>query len=621
MPRCFALRKLWICLVAVSALLPAAGVRDEPGQASPGRGDYLSPLCVALSPDGEQLYVTEHTANQLAVVTVRRGKVAAEVKVPAGPCGVVASPDGSRIYVACAEAGEVAVLDSAAQKVAAKVKVGAYPWGLALSDDGRTLYVCNRFTHDVSVVDTAAAQETARIPAVREPGFCALSEETSTLVVGNMLPYGSNHDTTLASEVTFIDLDSQQPGASLRLPTGCIEVMQVCCSPDGQWAYVVHLLSRFLVPPTQIQRGWINTNALSVINVPNRELLATVLLDDLDLGAANPFGVVMSPDGEQLYVSHAGSHEIQIIDVEGLHRIIEETPAEERPDLANDLTFLYRNHVKQRLQAGGLGPRGIVLSPDGRKLFAANYFSDTVSVLDARTGKVASTIELGPPPKMDRARRGELLFDDATMCFQHWQSCASCHPDGRSDAVMWDLLNDGMGNPKNTKSLLLSGDTPPVMASGVRPDMETAVRTGFRFILFREPEKADVEAVSVYLNSLKPDRSPLLDASDDVRKSIKRGRVLFEDEEPTGCITCHPPPLYTDLKMADVGTRSQFDRRDDFDTPTLIELFRTGPYLHDGTAVTLQDVLTTRNAGDKHGRTSGLSEQEINDLAAFLASL
>ena len=621
MPRRLAMRLLGVAPLVIAAAALVLAPAHQSGRAAPSGGRYLSPLGLVLSPDGSQLLATEHTADQLAIVDVRRGEVTKEVRVPAAPAGVVVSPDGALSYVACAEARTVAVVDNADGKVRSEIKVGSCPWGMALSSDGTTLYVCNRFTNDVSVVDTVTRQEVARIPAVREPGFCALSEATGTLVVGNMMPLGSDHDFKLASEITFVDTTTREQKASWRLPTGCNQVRQICCSPDGQWAYVVSVLGRFLVPPTQIQRGWINTNALTVINLATREMLATVLLDDLDLGAANPYGMVMSPDGKQLFISLAGTHEIEVIDVPGLHRIIEETAPEARPDLANDLTFLYRNRVKQRLAGGGLGPHWIALAPDARELYVANYFSDNVTVLALRSGKVERTIALGPEPQMDTVRKGELLFNDATMCFQHWQSCASCHPDARTDGLMWDLLNDGLGNPKNSKSLLLSGQTPPVMASGIRENMRMAVGSGFRFILFREPEETDIDAVEAYINSLKPTRSPLLDAGGEVRASIKRGKALFESER-TGCTDCHAAPLYTDLQTVDVGTAGQFDRdRQEFDVPTLVEVWRTGPYLHDGTAVTLKDVLTTRNQEDRHGRTSQLSEQEINDLAAFLASL
>jgi cytochrome c peroxidase len=80
--------------------------------------------------------------------------------------------------------------------------------------------------------------------------------------------------------------------------------------------------------------------------------------------------------------------------------------------------------------------------------------------------------------------------------------------------------------------------------------------------------------------------------------------------------------MYTDLRTHKVGTSGRHDRTEDrFDTPALVELWRTAPFLHDGSAATLRDVLTTRNLQDQHGRTSHLSPQALDDLAEYLRSL
>ena len=99
----------------------------------------------------------------------------------------------------------------------------------------------------------------------------------------------------------------------------------------------------------------------------------------------------------------------------------------------------------------------------------------------------------------------------------------------------------------------------------------------------------------------------------------------------TGCAICHPPPLFTDSKGHDVGTVTEYrslyavkgaDKSSDrFYSPVLLELWRTAPYLHDGSAATLRDVLTTHNRDDRHGRTSNLTAQEIDDLVEFLLTL
>ncbi len=615
------MRMIWILASLATCAVAALVAQGLSGRAeAAARPVYASPFAVAVTPDGATLLATEHTADRLVALSVASGDRIWSVTTPSSPSGLVLSPDGRRAYVACTRARCVAVVDLKSHKVERKISVGAHPVGLTLSGDGATLYVCNRFTNDVSVVDTKQGKELARVPAVREPGYAALSEPTGTLVVTNRIANGSNFEPGLAADVTFVDTATRTTAGTLRLPTGCNELEQVVCSQDGQWAYVVGVLSRFLVPTTQIERGWINTNMLSVIHIPDRTLLATVLLDDLDLGAANPTGALLAPDGETLYISHRGSHEITVLDLPTLHKVVEAVPVEQRADLANDLTFLYRNDVRKRYDAGGLGPTGLALSPDGSRLFVANYFSDAIGVFRTGDMKHGDSFPLGAPQEMDLVRKGEFLFHDAKLCFQQWQSCASCHPDGRADGLMWDLMNDGLGNPKNAKSLLLAGKTPPSMAHGIRADMRVAAEAGVKYILFRQPETADVDALEAYIAAMEPERSPLLDEGKAMQQSIARGKALFDSKE-TGCLECHPGPIYTGLKTVDVGTRSKYDTEEEFDTPTLVELFRTGPYLHDGTAVTLKDVLTTGNRDDKHGRTSHLSEQQIEDLANFLGSL
>jgi cytochrome c peroxidase len=267
----------------------------------------------------------------------------------------------------------------------------------------------------------------------------------------------------------------------------------------------------------------------------------------------------------------------------------------------------------------------------GSRLYVANYFSDDLCRFDLADAQAeAEPLPLAPPAEPSMARRGEMLFNDARLCSKGWQSCASCHDaDGRVDAFNWDLLNDGVNNPKNTKSLVLAHATPPVMSLGVRASAAAAVRAGIRHILFTEQTEDVAQAIDAYLESLEPVPSPALE-NGKFSAAAERGRQLFMSAR-TGCAACHPPPLFTDLAAHDVGTAGEFhgllrakaaDKASDrFDTPSLVELWRTGPYLHDGSAATLREVLTRRNPGDSHGRTSHLTPQEIDELVEYLLSL
>jgi cytochrome c peroxidase len=214
-----------------------------------------------------------------------------------------------------------------------------------------------------------------------------------------------------------------------------------------------------------------------------------------------------------------------------------------------------------------------------------------------------------------------MVFHDAQSCFQQWLSCVSCHPEGRADGLNWDLLNDGMGNSKNAKSLLISSRTPPAMSLGVRESYEVAVGSGFRYIQFFEPGQQHIDDVKAYLTAMQPERSPYLvkkaDGSWGLSSQAERGKELFFSEA-LRCAKCHSAPLYTDLKSYDVGTTTPFDQgATHFDTPTLIECWRTGPYLHDGSAVELEDaVRAIGGMGVKQ-----LDDEDVSALIEYLRTL
>ena len=219
---------------------------------------------------------------------------------------------------------------------------------------------------------------------------------------------------------------------------------------------------------------------------------------------------------------------------------------------------------------------------------------------------------------MTLQRKGEMLFHDgAAMCFQQWQSCSTCHPEGRADAVNWDLLNDGIGNPKNTKSLLFTVQTPPCMARGIRENADIAIRSGMKFIQFMEPTDEKADALLAYIESLAPVPSPRI-VHGKPSLAAERGKAVFEKAH---CAACHTGPYFTDQKMHDVGTGDGLDPDGKYDTPTLREVWRTAPYLHDGRAATLEEVLTKFNTGDRHGHTSDLAADELRDLLEFVKSL
>jgi hypothetical protein len=581
-----------------------------------------SPCAIVVASDGKTAYVAQADLKKIAVVDLEKGAVARSIALPAEPNGLALSADGATLYATVgALKGALVVLNAATGEAAATIPIGHTPMAPVLSPDAKTLYVCARFNNRVAVVDLAAGKVSQTVDVLREPVAASLTPDGKTLVVANHLPVGAADGDYIAASVSLIDTATQQVAKNINLPNGCSSLRGVALSPDGAYAYVTHLLGRYQLPTTQLERGWMNTNAVSIIDLAKQSLLNTVLLDDVDLGAANPWGVGCSADGKWLCVAHAGTHEISVIDRNALHEKLAKVAAGEKvsevstspEEVPNDLSFLVG--LRRRVALTGNGPRALAML--GAKAIVADYFSDTLESLDAADAKAhPAAIVLEPPRTTPVERRGEMLFNDAAMCFQHWQSCASCHPDTRADGLNWDLLNDGLGNPKNTKSLIFSTATPPAMAHGVRDTAEAAVRSGMKYILFVERPEEDAQAIDQFLRTVMPVRSPY-STGGGLSPAIMRGMKVFEKAQ---CASCHSGDYLTDLKSYDIGTGKGMDKDTSFDTPTLREVWRTAPYLHDGRAATVKDVLTKFNPGDKHGVTSNLSEEELNDLVEYVLS-
>jgi YVTN family beta-propeller protein len=621
-------------------------------------GKYLGPCSLAASRDGRMLYIAFADAKQIVFVNIRKGKVTHSVATPTRPTGLTLSPDGRELYVTCpATQSRVLVIDAESAKVKTTIRAGHTACGPTVTPDGKRLYVCNRFDNNVSVIDLETRKAVARVSVTREPLDTAITADGESLLIINHLPAERADTSDVAAVVTIIDTQSNTTTA-IRLPSGASGLRSICTSGDGKHAYVTHILARYELPTIQVAYGWMNANALSVIDAKEKKLLGTVLLDEMYSGAANPWDVACTADGKWICVTHAGTHELSAIDAAGLVKKLLAMPAKPTPEqigevayddrnelldyfrrlratlrgkpaesgelytlgsaagVSNDLNFL--DGLRRRIKLKGKGPRG--LSIIGSKAYVAEYFTDTLSVveLEPKLPNMVHELALGPKPQPTVRRRGEMLFNDAEVCFQHWQSCASCHPDARMDGLNWDLGNDGIGNLKNTKSLLFSHKTPPVMSSGVRTSAEAAVRTGMRHILFADLPEKDTVAIDTYLKSVEPVPSPYL-VDGRLSSAAERGKKLFFSDK-VNCSKCHSPPLYTDMSRHDIGSKSPCDRRRAFDTPTLIEVWRTAPYLHDGRYTTIKELITEGGCCRQQSDAK-LTQRQVNNLVEFVLSL
>jgi YVTN family beta-propeller protein len=581
---------------------------------------YLSPGAMAADEKQGLIYTALTTAKSVAVTDMATGQTVERISLKHNPNSIILSSDASTLYASAGAAeGTVSIISLPKKKVKSTVKVGHTPEGMALSADGMSLYVANRFSNTVSVIDLQKNKVTAVIPVTREPRYLCTTPDGKTVAVSNFLPAQASTASVVASQITLIDVASNTVKANITLDNGSQSLTGITCSPDGRYLYAVHLLSRFSVPITQLDRGWVNTNALSIVDLNDNSLYATVLLDDVDHGAANPYGIRIGLNGK-LYIALSGSHELMTIDLDDLHQNLtalftgkkKDAYVHDREDLNTSLSFV--SPYKKRTVLKGRSPRELVCA--GGKVYISSYFSPFLEAVPEDGGN-PETVTLGDEAAPDAIRRGELAFFDASICYQQWQSCASCHPDGRADGLNWDQQNDGLGNPKNTKSLLYSHVTPPCMITGIRETAELAVRNGILHTLQTKQPEALAADIDDYLKNMKPVESPFF--REYRKKDPKQtGKKLFDR---AGCAQCHNDTYLTDMTKYDVGSGDGNDAGRPFDTPSLSEIWRTAPYLYDGRAATLDEVFTLYNMDEKHGATKKLSKEELDALVLYLNTL
>jgi len=580
---------------------------------SAGAQDYLSP-CDIDEFNGD-LYITAAEGKSILKVAPATDKNETLLTLPSELTGLTIDPDGILYVTGGGHEGRIWKV-SLTGEIIKTWKTGHTPMAPVLSPDQSTLYVCNRFDNEVSFVSLKNGKTFKQIPVLREPVAADITPDGKTLFVANHNPFGPADVDYVASQISAIDTETGEV-KQIPLVNGSEGVRDLRMSPDGKYAYATHLMARFLVPTTQLERGWINTDALSVIRVSDQSLLYTILLDDTDQGFPNPWAIGFSEDGSQILVSSAGTHEVSLIDLnamtEKMDAEVASSDSAAHLNAHNNLSFL--SGIRERIQLNGNGPRAIEVVGD--TAYVANYFSDTIDRITISTGILEEPIELNPDIELTQIRQGELFFNDASMCFQNWLSCATCHPDARTDALNWDLLNDGMGNPKNAKSLVMAHKTPRSLWLGSYENAGMEVRSGLKHLQFSVRPEEDALAIDAYLASLEPVPSPHL-VKGKLSRSAKRGKNVFKT---IGCDYCHPAPLFTDLKLHRVGTTKGQDAAKPVDTPTLIESWRSAPYFHDGRSATIRDVMITHEHDQMFKKTATLSPKEIDDLIEYVLSL
>jgi YVTN family beta-propeller protein len=400
-------------------------------------------------------------------------------------------------------------------------------------------------------------------------------------------------------------------------------VFHLAFSADGRLGAVAEYHPKNLVPLAHLEHGGAFADTLTLFgsDVGNP---VEVPLDELELYATQPFGVAIAPDKSRIYVSCGGSEMVTVVDVPRLLRFIHTHRAPYTQDLSASA-----NYVVTRIPVGQ-NPRGLTLSRDGRKLFVANRLDDTISVIDTRTNRVASTIALAGPKTLSVLRKGEQAFYTARYSFQGQIGCATCHIDSTFDALTWDLEPDGFGRDiVDNKMLEGVKGTEPYKWNGGNPNLPTECGPRTEKYFWRSENYDDLTLTDLvsYVRSLAPRPNRWRSPGGELTPAQERGKALFERSqdkfgkpipETNRCSYCHSGSKGTNQKISDVGTRKPTDNSGLLKAAPLTNIALTAPYLHDGSARTLEEIWTIFNPEDKHGRTNDLTKDELNDLIEYL---
>lgn len=396
------------------------------------------PTGIAIN-NGGKYFISEKGTKQVSVYTTDGTKEDLSYKFQEIPTGLAI--DNDKMYVTTFETqGLLHVINISDGKEITTINTGSGACYPIINKNAGKLYVCNQFDNSVSEIDLNKNVVTRNVKVLREPKSAVMSLDGKFLFVTNFLPAQRADLDYVSSCVSVIDLKSFTKVKDIRLANGSNALRGICITPDGKYVYVSHNLGRYTVPTSQLQQGWMNTSSFSIIDAEKQEYLGEVLVDEPERGAAGIWGIQCN--NEKIFISHSGTHEISVIDQKKMLEKFLSYP--DKSALEYDLTFLYG--LRQRIPLEGNGPRNFVLTDNS--IIVPTYFADVLNVMDINSLKVSS-VNLNPDRVESVIDKGEKYFNDASHCFQNWQSCNGCHPgDGRTDGMNWDLMNDGVGNPK-----------------------------------------------------------------------------------------------------------------------------------------------------------------------------
>jgi MYXO-CTERM domain-containing protein len=563
------------------------------------------PRAIAKAKDGSVWVAVERDA-RIAVLDQDDGHELASIPLPRGsrPFGLAFSPDGSRAYATLRGTGELVELDPAKRGVTRTLAVGPTPRGLAVTADGASVVVTRFLSPD----------EQGEVFEVDAASF--------TLARTFSLPIDTTPDTESAG-------------------SGLLNYLQsITISPDGAFAWVPAKKDNYLRGYYQSGKELTFENTVrSVVasldlTTGEEQLSARLDFNDRSL----PSAAALSPLGDYVFVATEGTNTVEVIDA-------------------------YNPHLVGGVEKVGKAPDGLAIDGAGTTLYVHSFLSRSIHAIDI-SGLVAGTgTELAEKAKATTVEKealapevllGKQVFYDASdrrMSRDGYLSCAVCHLDGEHDGRTWDFTDRGEGL-RNTTTLIGKrgagqGRLHWTANFDEIQDFEHDIRNAFMGKGFLSDEVFHADGHDVSLGGKKAGLSPELDAIDAYLTSLtevnpspyrnqdgtftdaaRAGEAVFQKLE---CDGCHAGKDTTDSakgELHDVGTLSLASGQrlgepiTGLDTPTLVGIWETGPYLHDGSAATLEAVLDKAiAAGDKHGAVGTLSPEERSQLVEYMLEL
>lgn len=585
--------------------------------------------------DGDRVWVVTPDADSVALIDASTLERVALVDTCERP-RTLAVAEGS-VAVAC-QGGALAVHDRATGALRAELSlpIGSRPFAVVADPrDGTRLYVSLQdlgAIAEVSVADPDAPELTRTL---------AIGDDVRALTMNDQGMLLASRWRAGPSGSTLYGLDLADPSDPVPLPDGLLPVQRDLDS-DTDNSGVLSFLDTLVFTPgglralapalkannvtgthqtgTELSSQTTARAALAEVFAEEGAIVESVRhsFDDLDYASA----LVPTAIGDVLYIAMYGARQILAVDA-------------------------FSFDVVGSIAGAGIGPRGLVLDEAGEHLFVWAELERSVRVYDVTDLSVEPSLlaaidTIDDEPLDPEVLRGKQIFAssvDPRMSRTSYLSCASCHLDGEGDNLVYDFTQRGEGL-RNTIALEGSAQHFPLHWSGnfdEVQDFENDIRlhqggTGFLsesdWTASMDPLGApkagrneELDALAAYVASLTDTGESPVELDDTERTE---GEALFTS---AGCAACHTGAAFTDGLAHDVGTITEASGQrlgaelTAIDTPSLRALWRTAPYLHDGSADTLRDVLTTKNPADQHGTTSTLSDPELTTLERYLQSL